>query len=28
VIFDKYAARRGWSWLRLQFDEKMLPSPH
>ena len=26
VVFDKYVRTRGWSWLRLQFQEKILPS--
>lgn len=28
VLFDKYQASRGWSWLRLQFEEQPLPAPH
>jgi len=27
VNFDKYAARRGWSWLRLEFEEHVIPAP-
>ena len=27
VIFDKYVQRRGWSWLRLEFQEQSLPRP-
>jgi hypothetical protein len=26
-VFDIYAGSRGWSWLRLQFREKILPRP-
>jgi hypothetical protein len=26
-VFDKYVQRRGWSWLRLEFQEKTLPRP-
>jgi hypothetical protein len=26
-IFQKYADTRGWSWLHLQFQEKVLPRP-
>jgi hypothetical protein len=25
--FDRYTKSRGWSWLRLQFQEKVLPRP-
>lgn len=25
--FESYAKNRGWSWLRLQFREEVLPSP-
>jgi len=28
IIFDKYATNRGWPWLRLRFEEKVLPQPH
>jgi len=28
VTFDKYATRRGWSWLRLKFEEHTMPAPH
>jgi len=28
VNFDKYAARRGWPWLRLKFEERTMPAPH
>jgi hypothetical protein len=28
LVFDRYAARRGWAWLRLRFEEQILPSPH
>lgn len=27
IVFDKYARRRGWSWLHLEFQEKTLPRP-
>jgi hypothetical protein len=27
IVFDKYAEGRGWTWLRLQFQEKILPRP-
>jgi hypothetical protein len=27
VIFDKYVQRRGWSWLRLEFQEQTMPRP-
>jgi hypothetical protein len=26
-VFDIYAHKRGWSWLRLQFQEHILPRP-
>jgi hypothetical protein len=26
-VFDKYAEGRGWTWLRLQFQERILPRP-
>jgi hypothetical protein len=26
-VFDMYAHNSGWSWLRLQFQEKILPRP-
>ncbi len=26
--FDRYTKSRGWSWLRLQFQEKILPRPN
>jgi hypothetical protein len=25
ALFEKYATHRGWPWLRLQFQEKVLP---
>ncbi len=28
VLFDRYAAGRGWNWLRIQFEEMPLPEPH
>jgi hypothetical protein len=27
VVFDRYVQSRGWSWLRLQFRERILPRP-
>jgi hypothetical protein len=27
LIFERYAHSRGWSWLRLEFREKILPRP-
>ena len=27
VVFETYAQSRGWPWLRLQFQEKILPRP-
>jgi hypothetical protein len=27
TVFESYAHSRGWSWLRLQFREKILPRP-
>jgi len=27
ILFEKYVHNRGWSWLRLQFQEKVLPRP-
>ncbi len=28
VLFDKYTASRGWTWIRLGFEEQILPRPH
>jgi hypothetical protein len=28
VVFNKYAASRGWSWLRLRFEERILRPSH
>jgi hypothetical protein len=28
IIFEKYAQRHGWPWLRLQFQERTLPRPN
>lgn len=28
VLFNKYEASRGWSWLRVRFEEQPLPAPH
>lgn len=27
-VFDKYAQSRGWTWLRLKFEERVIPHPH
>ena len=27
-IFDKYVASHGWEWLRLRFEERVLPATH
>lgn len=27
IVFKKFADSRGWSWLRLQFQEQVLPRP-
>jgi len=27
TVFERYVQKRGWFWLRLQFQEQMLPRP-